>query len=56
MTINPLTPRNDWRLTSPYNIQYIAEKKGDENKQIEQPDYNLLILSRILLITVYYNA
>ena len=40
---NTLTPRNDRRATSPYNIQYIVKLKGDENRQMWQPKVVLLI-------------
>ena len=27
LTVNPLTPRGDWHITSPYNIHVLSNKQ-----------------------------
>ena len=47
--LNLLTPRSDWNLTSPFNIQYIMQQTGNENTQTYQVDIVVLIKYQILI-------
>ena len=56
VALNPLNPRSDQHVTSPYNFQTFSNKTGNENTQTYQGEVVTLIKQHILVTNLHGNV